>query len=226
MKINDLSKQLEVTNRQLIDYLKSLGYNVSSHMQNAQDEWIEAATKYFESQPKEAKEIKEATPEATKKTATVESEKVSTKKFSPDDLIPCRSVTPWRLNAVGSNTHTVYHWEYFGDVDYIAYSDLQAMRRKSIVTKPKIIIEDPDICSQWRREIGDIYAPFLGVEYPEELFDLSDDDFEKLLKTSSDTVREVIKVTAVNMVKNKNYPSLNKLELIDNITGTCIKEFV
>ena len=224
MKVNELSKELGVTNKELIDFLKKNGYKVSSHMQSVTDEMIDlarenlVATKVEEETEKDIDNIipKKEKPEV----------KVETKTFKPDDVIPCRSVTPWKLNALGVDRRTVYHWEYYGDVDYLTYRDLQALRRTNYITKPKILIEDPDLCYQWRRELGDTYKYFLGVEYPEEFFDLSDSDFEKLLKQAPDTVKEVIKVTAMNMIKNENYPTIQKLTLIDNILGTCLKEFI
>ena len=224
MKVNELSKELGVTNKELIDFLKKNGYKVSSHMQSVTDEMIDlarenlVATKVEEETEKDIDNIisKKEKPEV----------KIETKTFKPDDVIPCRSVTPWKLNALGVDRRTVYHWEYYGDVDYLTYRDLQALRRTNYITKPKILIEDPDLCYQWRRELGDTYKYFLGVEYPEEFFDLSDSNFEKLLKQAPDTVKEVIKVTAMNMIKNENYPTIQKLTLIDNILGTCLKEFI
>ena len=143
-----------------------------------------------------------------------------------DDLIPCRSVTPWELIALGNDRKTVYHWSGYGDVDYIKYSDLQSLRRKDLIKAPKVIIEDADLCYQWRRELGDTYKHFLKVEYPEEFFDLSDSKFEDLLKNAPNVLKEVIKVTAMNMIKNENYPSVVKLTLVDEILGTCLKEFL
>ena len=224
MKVNELSKELDVTNKELITFLKDNGYKVSSHMQTVTDEMIDLATEKLVKKTSEAEteDIKEdVTPVITKKEI-----KVETKKFKPDDVIACRSVTPWKLNALGVDGRTVYHWEYFGDVDYLTYRDLQALRRSDFVTKPKFIIEDADLCYQWRRELGDTYKYFLGVEYPEEFFDLSDNEFEKLLKQAPDTIKEVIKVTAMNMIKNENYPTIQKLTLIDNILSTCLKEFI
>lgn len=230
MKINELSKELNVTNKEVIDFLKNKDFKVSSHMQNATDEMIELVRKYFSTREEEtAEEIPEEIP--VEKNSVINPTHTSipirpTKTFKPDEQIPCRSVTPWKLNALGTDKNTVYCWNNFGDVEYVAYKDLQAWRRKNIVIKPKIIIEDPDLCEQWKREIGDIYKPFIGVDYPEELFDLPDVEFEKLLKTSNDTVKEIIKVTAVNMIKNENFPTIPKIVLIDNILGTCIKEFL
>ena len=224
MKVNDLSKQLDITNKELITFLKDNGYKISSHMQTLTDEMIDLATEKLV-KPKlveETEEVKEeTTPIIPKKEV-----KIETKQFKPDDVIPCRSVTPWKLNALGVDGRTVYHWEYFNDVDYLTYRDLQALRRSDYVTKPKFIIEDADLCYQWRRELGDTYKYFLNVEYPEEFFDLSDNEFEKLLKQAPDTIKEVIKVTAMNMIKNENYPTIQKLTLIDNILGTCLKEFI
>ena len=226
MKVNELSKDLGVTNKELITFLKDNGYKISSHMQTVTDEMIDLAMdklqKTMTVETDETESVKEeVTPIVHKKEV-----KVETKTFKPDDVIPCRSVTPWKLNALGVDRRTVYHWEYYGDVDYLTYRDLQALRRTNYITKPKILIEDPDLCYQWRRELGDTYKYFLGVEYPEEFFDLSDNDFEKLLKQAPDTIKEVIKVTAMNMIKNENYPTIQKLTLIDNILGTCLKEFI
>ena len=224
MKVNELSKELGVTNKELIDFLKKNGYKVSSHMQSVTDEMIDLARENLvatKAEEETEKDIDNIIPKKEKPEV-----KVETKTFKPDDVIPCRSVTPWKLNALGVDRRTVYHWEYYGDVDYLTYRDLQALRRTNYITKPKILIEDPDLCYQWRRELGDTYKYFLGVEYPEEFFDLSDNDFEKLLKQAPDTVKEVIKVTAMNMIKNENYPTIQKLTLIDNILGTCLKEFI
>ena len=79
------------------------------------------------------------------------------KSYNPDDEIPCKSVTPWKLTAVGVDKHTIYHWEYFGDIEYLKYRDLQALRRTEYITKPNILIMDADLRSQWGRELGDTY---------------------------------------------------------------------
>lgn len=232
MKVNDLSKQLNITNKELISFLKDKGYKVSSHMQTLTDEMIDLAIEHFEVKEKSKDESKDESDIASDDVVTSNSPtskkeiKIETKTFKLDDVIPCRSVTPWKLNALGVDGRTVYHWEYFSDVDYLTYRDLQALRRTDYVTKPKFIIEDADLCYQWRRELGDTYKYFLGVEYPEEFFDLPDSEFEKILKKAPDTVKEVIKVTAMNMIKNENYPTIQKLSLIDNILGTCLKEFI
>ena len=229
MKINELSKELNITNKDLITFLKENGFKVSSHMQNASDEMIDISKENFINKAKENDYSTDDNDEENVSFTKMRDKKIEEyipKNFAPDDKIPCRSVTPWKLVGIGADRTTVYNWSGYGDVDYVTYRDLQSMRRKDIIKKPKIIIEDADLCYQWRRELGDAYKYFLDVEYPEEFFDLSDDKFRKLLNQAPNVVKEVIKFTAMNMVRNENYPTVHKLSIIDELLGTCIKDFL
>jgi len=183
MKINDLSKELNITNKDLITFFRENDFNVSSHMQNVTDEMIDFAKEKYESYAKLKDDSAEEDDDDEEIVVFNEKKKIDDyvpKTFAPEDRIPCRSVTPWKLVAVGADRTTIYNWSGYGDVDYVSYKDLQSMRRKDIIKKPKIIIEDADLCYQWRRELGDAYKHFLNVEYPEEFFDLPDDKFRKL----------------------------------------------
>lgn len=225
MKVFELSKEFGVTNKEMIDFLKGKGFKVSSHSQNLTDEMIEAVKADFspkksELKEKEVKSVPEKKP--IKKVVPVK----DIKKFAPDDLIPCRSIVPWYLETVGLDRITTYKWPGFGDIEYVAYRDLQSWRRKPVVMEGMIMIEDPDICDQWKHDLGAIYQKYLGIDYPEEFFEKPDDEFERMLREASDTFKEVIKYTAIDMIRNENYPSLQKLTIIDNVLGTGIKEFL
>lgn len=221
MKILDLAKELNITTKELIGYFRDNDFKVSSHMQKITDEMINMAREHF----KVVEPVPEAVVEKEKESKPLPVQK-STRTFQPDETIPCRSVTPWRLNMDGVDKSTVYHWESFGDIEEVKYRDLQAKRRTDLITKPKIVIMDMDLYSQWSRELGDSYKYFEGIDYPEEYFDKSDEEFIDILKNAPNYVKEVIKVTAVSMIRNENYPSVNKLKYIDDILGTCIKDFI
>ena len=229
MKILDLAKSLNIECKVLIDYLKSNDFEVKSHMQKETDEMIELATKHFEELNKkpntkeEKKEIKTNDAETKKDINTYVS---AGKKYDPTELIPCKSVTPCKLVLVGVDRTTVYHWNHFGDVDYVTYRDLQSWRRNESITAPLILIEDPELCYQWRNDLKNAYENYLGIEYPEEFFELPDDVFAEKLRNANKTFKEVIKITAMNMINSTNYPSIQKLTLIDDILGTCIKDFI
>lgn len=227
MKIVDLAKNLNIECKVLIDYLKQNDFQVKSHMQKATDEMIEIATKHFEEVQKSTNTKPVA--EATKSDETKEAKTsyISTgKKYDPTELIPCKSVTPCELVLVGVDKTTVYHWNNFGDVDYVTYRDLQSWRRNESIVAPLILIEDPELCYQWRNDLKNAYENYLGIEYPEEFFELPDDVFADKLRKANQTFKDVIKITAVNMINSTNYPTIQKLTIIDDILGTCIKDFI
>lgn len=126
-----------------------------------------------------------------------------------------------------SNDHSrIYEWQAWGDEEQVRYDDLLSWRKKDIVTQPKILIQDADLVAQWSKDIGDAYKPFIGVDYPEELFRLSDKNFEQLLRTGNRTVRQIIQVTAMSMIKAENYPEVQKIKMIDDVTRSCLMDFL
>lgn len=226
MKVFELSKEFGVTNKELIDFLKNQGFKVSSHSQNLTDEMIEVAKQDFKPQPKEVAEAKESAIEPVKKVTKKPVPVKQIKKYAPDDQIPCRSLVPWRMIMLGVDNMTSYKWTNYGDIEYVAYRDLQSWRRKSIIQKGKIFIEDPDLCDQWKHDLGNVYQNYVGIDYPEEFFEKPDEEFERMLRDGSNGFKEVIKFTAIDMIRNENYPSLRKINIIDNVLGTGIKEFL
>lgn len=229
MIVNELSKELGIKNKDLIDYLKSQNFKVSSHMQTVNDDMIAVAREHFVITPQQT--VKEVikdevkTVEKPKSTRKLPPKKV-VKQFAPDDRIPCHSIVPWYVETVGIDRMTTYKWSNYGDVEYVAYKDLQSWRRKPVIKDGMIMIDDPDICDQWKSDLEKIYQKYLNVDYPEEFFDLDDDKFEAMLKDASDVFKEVIKYTAIDMIRNENYPTLQKITIIDNVLGTGIKEFL
>ena len=222
MKVYELSKELGMINKDVINFLKSNNYKVSSHNQNLTDEMIDLVRSNFQkNQPEEKVEKKEPVKQEKKFDSTY-----APKKFGPEDIIVCRSVTPYKLNAIGADRLTVYRWNAYGDVDYVKYRDLQSWRTTQYIREPLILIEDEDLCYQWRRDLGDTYKYFIDVEYPEEFFDKTDKEFENLLRNAPQVIKDVIKITAIDMIKNENYPTIQKLNLIDDILGTCLKDFI
>lgn len=221
MKINDLSKEFGVTNKELIDLLKANGYPAKSHLQTVEPEWEEYVRNNLV--------VKEVVSEENKSVVNKEPTASRPKKtYSPDELIPCRSITPWRVidTGVDKNSGVIYNWSGFGDIEYVTYRDLQYLKRRDIIKNGMIVIEDEDLCMEWSRELGEYNKNLIGIEYPEELFELNDSEFESLLTNSSETYKEVVKYTAMNMIHNGNYPTVQKITIIDNVLGTCIKEFL
>lgn len=226
MRIGELAKELGITPKELIAYLKDNGFVYSSHMQKIADDAYDFVQDNYVKPDVEDDDDAEKVSEAPASNKTSTPAPIEVKKYEPDDLIPCKSVVPFKLNALSVDKTRVYHWEYFGDVDYLTYRDLSALRRSKYITKPWIIIEDADLCYQWRRELGDTYKYFLGVEYPEEFFEKDDDEFTTLLKKAPDTLKDVIKTTAIGMIHAQNFPTVQKIRIVDETLGTCLMEFL
>lgn len=228
MRVHELAVNLKITSKELIAYLRGEGEHVSTHLQDISDDCVVKATEHFAKAaseevkaeeerpapaPRRAERVRKAIPERIKKT------------YRADDLISCRSIVPWKLCEVSLDKTVAYHWGGYGDVEEVPYRDLQAMRRKDIIKDGLVLIEDPDLCEQWGQDIG-AYKKYLHVQYPEEFFDLSDEEFKKLLSSSPNTIKQVIQYTAMSMIHGENYPSVQKINIIDEVLGTCIKEFL
>ena len=84
MKVFELSKELNVTNKELITFLKNHGFSVSSHMQSISDKMIELARSELKS-TKNEKKVEEKISHTNKEESTP-SER-STKVFKADDEI-------------------------------------------------------------------------------------------------------------------------------------------
>ena len=59
MKVNELSKQLNITNKELITFLKSKEYKISSHMQKVPDEILDETIEYFSKKEEQVEDISE-----------------------------------------------------------------------------------------------------------------------------------------------------------------------
>lgn len=223
MKVNELSEKLGIKNKDLIDFYKKNEMKVSSHMQNLTDDQVKLAEENFKLQSN-VEEKKEDIP-APKKKSPLPQKRVM-KKFMPDDLIECKSVVPWKMIEIGTDKNTLYTWNNYGDVEVVPFRELQAWRKREIIKDPKVIILDEDLCEMWKHDLGNVYKKYLGVEYPEEFFDVTDEQFRKMLGDAPDVFKNVIKYTAMNMIHNENYPSVQKIQIIDELLGTCIKEFL
>ena len=81
------------------------------------------------------------------------------KKYAPNDLIECRSVTGGELILVGDKTKLHYTWSDYGDTSFVEYQDLQALqsRKSGFLTKPRFVIEDESLVEQWSAMLKPIY---------------------------------------------------------------------
>lgn len=149
------------------------------------------------------------------------------KKYAPDDMIPCRSITFGELFLTGSKTKFLYSWANYGDVTEVYYQDLQALKstRSSYLLKPRFIIEDDELVEQWKNDLGKIYGDIVAMDV-EEIFALPLNQFKAKLKNAPVGVQQAIKNIAGEKIMNGSLDSLKKIQAIDDVLGTQLKLYI
>lgn len=185
-------------------------------------------TKKTESKVKEEPIVaKEAEVVEESKVETVEpvnTQKVI-KKYSPNDLIECRSVTGGELILIGDKSKLQYTWADYGDTAWVEYQDLQALqsRRSGFLTKPRFIIDDEDLVEQWGSMLKPIYDK-INTQTIEDFFELPLNKFKAQLKIMPEGLKDAIKTKAVQMIQDEELYDIRKVREIDAAWGTDFVE--
>lgn len=185
-------------------------------------------TKKTESEVKEepivTKEA-EVSDEPNEEVAKVTSTKRVTKKYSPNDLIECRSVTGGELILIGDKSRLQYTWADYGDTAWVEYQDLQALqsRRSGFLVKPRFIIEDEDLVEQWGSMLKPIYDK-INTQTIEDFFELPLNKFKAQLKIMPEGLKDAIKTKAVQMIQDEELYDIRKVREIDVAWGTDFVE--
>ena len=149
------------------------------------------------------------------------------RKYAPDDMIPCRSITFGELLLTGVKSKLLYSWANYNDVTEVEFQDLQALRstRSSYLFKPRFIIEDEELAAQWSKDLGDMYKNIVDVDV-EDLFKLPANQFKARLKKAPKGVQQAVKNIAGEKILNGSLDSLAKIRAIDEILNTDLKLYI
>ncbi len=168
--------------------------------------------------------------EATEEVVETKKTKAATKtpkKYAPDEMIPCRSMTYGELLLTGTKSKILYTWANYGDVTEMEFQDLQALRstRSSYLFKPRFIIEDPELVEQWENDLGKMYKDIVDVDV-EDMFKLPLNQFKSRLKKAPVGVQQAVKNIAGEKILNGTLDSLAKIRAIDEILDTDLKLYI
>jgi hypothetical protein len=149
------------------------------------------------------------------------------KKYAPDEMIPCRSITYGELLLTGTKSKMLYTWANYGDVTDMEFQDLQALKstRSSYLFKPRFIIEDPELVEQWENDLGKMYKEIVDVDV-EDMFRLPLNQFKAKLKKAPVGVQQAVKNVAGEKILNGTLDSLAKIRAIDEILNTDLKLYI
>lgn len=149
------------------------------------------------------------------------------KKYNPDDMITCRSITFGELLLTGSKSRLLYSWANYGDTTEVEYQDLQALKstRSSYLYKPRFVIEDEELVEQWGKDFIDMYNNIVDMDV-ESMFKLPVAQFKSKLKKAPKGVQQAVKNIAGEKILNGSLDSLAKIKAIDEILGTDLKLYI
>ena len=147
--------------------------------------------------------------------------KKTPKKYMPNDLIECRSVTGGELILLGQKSQLQYTWADYNDTAWVEYQDLQALqsRRSQFLIKPRFIIEDEELVEQWGSMLKPIYEKVINQNI-EDFFALPLNKFKAQLNIMPDGLKDAIKTKAVQMLQSDELYDIRKVREIDAAWGT------
>ena len=147
--------------------------------------------------------------------------KVNKPKHDPNELILCRSVRFGELRLIGPKTRMPYSWANEGDVREVEYQDLVSWRalHSRYLFEPMIIIEDEDICEEWKADLGELYDNITKVDL-KEMFKLPQRQFVSQLKKLPEGMKTTVQNMAYSMIQDGTLYDLRTIRAIDEILGT------
>lgn len=153
--------------------------------------------------------------------------KVNKPKHDPSELILCRSVRFGELRLIGPKTHMPYSWANEGDIREVEYQDLVSWRalHSRYLFEPMIIIEDEDICEEWKADLGDLYDKLQQIDI-KEMFKLPHRQFVAQLKKLPDGMKSTVQNMAYSMIQDGTLYDLRTIKAIDEILGTELKMMI
>ena len=153
--------------------------------------------------------------------------KKAARKFAPDELITCRSITYGELLLTGTKSKLLYSWANYGDTTEVEFQDLQALKstRSSYLFKPRFIIEDEELVEQWSKDFGEMYQSIESVD-AEDMLKLPAGQLKSKLKKAPKGVQVAVKNLAGENIVNGSLDSLAKIKAIDEVLGTNLLLYV
>lgn len=155
------------------------------------------------------------------------SKKVNKPKHESNELIMCRSVRFGELRLIGPKTHMPYSWANEGDVREVEYQDLVSWRalHSKYLFDPMIIIEDADVCEEWKADLGELYEGLQQINL-KDMFTLPHRQFVTQLKQLPESMKSTVQNMAYAMIQDGTLYDLRTIKSIDEILGTELKMMI
>lgn len=148
-------------------------------------------------------------------------DKKAVRKYTPEEAIPCESITSGELGMVGIKSNINYRWADRNDITDVEAQDLIAAIRSNseYITKPYFIIRDEEFVEQ-HKQVKDIYENLYSYADLKDVLKLSASQMKSVIKTLPDGAKESVKSIAATMIQNGTLDSVNKIKILDELFDT------
>lgn len=143
------------------------------------------------------------------------------KKFKPEDLIPCVSITPGEMFIIGKKSEKLYSFADIDDVVEIEFRDLDNMARTkdSMMMKPRYIVQDEDFVAL-HPILDDIYSALNTTQDLKDILKLAPSKMVKVIESLPVGAKDALKTIAVTMIDEGTLDSVQRIKELDKIFGT------
>lgn len=143
------------------------------------------------------------------------------KKYAPDDMIECRSITAGLLVYNGAKSKLHYSWADYGDTAFVEYQDLQSLQssKSPYLTRPCFIIEDDELVEQWGNMLNPIYNKIAESDL-DKFFAMAPSKIKKVLEQYPIGMKNTIKSRAASMVESGELYDIRVAKAIDEVVGS------
>jgi hypothetical protein len=208
MKVYELSNELNTSNKELIEMAKKLEINISSHLNNLEDEQVELIKDYYNNVDSEP--IKKKTNIKNEDKPIIKEEKV----WKPDlnRQIAIKNIARGKLvyKSKRQMGYTVI-WENTNDINYMELGEFINLKNsdRRFITEPWIrIVEEDEIEILKYANIYQYFKEMIEVKDIEDLFKLDFDRFTHKFKKLPDGYKNSVLEYAARMIKNGELDSI------------------
>lgn len=218
MKIYELSKELNIENKELIKICSDLGIEVKNHMSMLNDEQVQLVKDYINNNVIETK----SEPKSQEQTKLIQ--KVEP-MWKPDlqRMICVKNISRGKLiyKSKRQMGYTI-EWAKKGDTNYIELGEFISLKNtdRRFVTEPWIrIIEDDEIEILKYANILQYYKEILGIENISDILKLDFESFKKKFDKLPQGYKNTVVEYAAEMIKNGELDSIKIKNYIEETMG-------
>lgn len=218
MKVYELSKELNIENKELLKILSELEIEAKSHLSVLDDEQVEIVKNTVANNTNNIKEnnVQEVKVEKPKKDKFV---------WKPDlqRMICLKNIARGKLvyKSKRQMGYTI-EWDKKGDTNYIELGEFISLKNtdKRFVTEPWVrIIEDDEIEILQYANIFQYYKEILGIENVSDILRLDFQSFKKKFDKLPEGYKNAVVEYAADMIKNGELDSIKIKNYIEETMG-------